>query len=180
MTAPIRCLLISAVAPPDPANGDAQYTDDLVADPPEGVTYVTYVDALASGELEWGPSLRSGSPAPVAVSRSALGLARRLGLLLPDPVRWLRVRGRFDLVHAHCMPVRFLGARPRLVLSDSAGTFWYWTAGRGLPEKRVWRLLRRERAAARLLGYVHPTANPDADELVFCIPSGKELAARLG
>ena len=40
------------------------------------------------------------------------------------------------------MPVRFLGPRPPVLLTDSAGTFWYWTAGRGMPQDRV------ERSAA--------------------------------
>jgi glycosyltransferase involved in cell wall biosynthesis len=186
MTTPLRCLLISAVAPPDPANGDAQYTEDLLADPPEGIAYVTYTDALAAGELEWGPSVRtlatwrSPSALPAAFLRGGVGAARRLGLLLPDPVRWVKIQGRFDLVHVHCMPVRFLGSRPPLVISDSAGTFWHWTLGHGVPAKQVWRLLRRERATARLLGYVHPTANPAADGLVYFIPSGMRIVAELG
>lgn len=183
----LRCLLISPVAPIDPDNGDAQYTDDLVRYPPEGVQYVRYTEALASGEIEWGPSLRAGgtwrSPLrllPAAGVRAALHVGRRSGLLLPDPVRWIRIRGHFDLVHVHCMPVRFLGPRPPALVSDSAGTFWYWSAARGLSEDRVRRLLRRERIVAARVGYMHPTANPDAERLLFFIESGVELALQIG
>ena len=35
----------------DPFNGDVVYTETLLAGPPEGVTYVTYDDALHSGEI---------------------------------------------------------------------------------------------------------------------------------
>lgn len=186
-SAKLRCLLFSPVAPPDPSNGDSQYTEDLVRYPPEGVQYVRYTDALASGEIEWGPSLRRGetwlSPVrrlPPAGVRAALHVVRRLGLLLPDPVRWIRVHGRFDMVHVHCMPVRFLGLRPPVLLSDSAGTFWYWSAARGLSEGRVLRLLRRESIVARRVGYLHPTANPGGERLVFFIESGVRLADRIG
>lgn len=155
--------------------------------PPVGVKYVRYTDALASGEIEWGPSLRNAATwrapvasLPVAVRRAELHLARRARLLLPDPVRWIRIRGRFDLVHVHCMPVRFLGQRPPVVLSDSAGTFWYWSAVHGISEQRVRRLLRREGRLARRMGYLHPTANPAADGLVFFIESGIALAAEIG
>jgi glycosyltransferase involved in cell wall biosynthesis len=183
----LRCLLFSPVAPRDPRNGDTQYTEDLVRYPPEAVEYVRYTDALASGEIEWGPSLRAPetwrSPIrrlPAASVRGALHVARRVGLLLPDTVRWIRVCGRFDLVHVHCMPVRFLGPRPPVLLSDSAGTFWYWSAGRGLPEDRVRRLLVREGWVARRIGYLHPTANPVGERLLFFVESGISLAALIG
>jgi glycosyltransferase involved in cell wall biosynthesis len=96
-------------------------------------------------------------------------------------VRWLRVRDHFDVVHVHCMPVRFLGPTPPVVATDSAGTFWYWTAARGIPEARVDRLLRRERRLARAFGYLHPTANPEAaHSLLLFVASGRELLARVG
>jgi glycosyltransferase involved in cell wall biosynthesis len=183
----LRCLLFSPVSPPDPRNGDSQYTEDLVRVPPDRVEYVRYTDALDSGEIEWGPSLRAlrtwrspFSRLPAATVRAALHLGRRLGLLLEDPVRWLRINGGFDLVHVQCMPVRFLGPRPPVLLSDSAGTFWYWSAGRGIAESRVLRLLRREHVVARLVGYLHPTANPAGDGLIFFIQAGVSLAARIG
>jgi glycosyltransferase involved in cell wall biosynthesis len=107
-------------------------------------------------------------------------MLRRTGLLLPDPVRWVRIRGHFDVVHVHCLPVRFLGERPPVLLSDSAGTAWYWIYGRGISERRVERLLRRERVAGRIAGYLHPTANPEGEALLFFIGAGKRLAERIG
>jgi glycosyltransferase involved in cell wall biosynthesis len=182
----LRCLLVSPVAPPELRNGDSQYTEDLLRDPPEGVEYVTHEEAAANGEIEWGPSVRDGATwrrprdLPAALARGGLGAARRLGLLLSDPVSWIRVLAPFDVVHVHCTPVRFLGPRPPVLLSDSAGTFWYWTAGLGMDEGRVLRLLRRERALARRIGYLHPTVHPAAERVVYFVESGIELAARIG
>jgi glycosyltransferase involved in cell wall biosynthesis len=179
----LRCLLLGPVAPPDPDNGDAQFMRDLLADPPEGVDYVTYVEALRTGELEPGPSLRDRSARGLsaATGRALLHILRKRGVLLPDPVRWVRVRGMFDLVHVHCFPVRFLGEHPPVVLSDSAGTWWYWTAGRGIPIERVDRLLRRERLAARALGYLHASVRPEpARAQLLWVESGRALLERVG
>lgn len=180
---PLRCLLLSPIPPLDAENGDTHYTLDLLAQPPAGVEYVPYSEALASGELAPGPSLRRGRGrfSSAAAGHAALTLARRASLLLPDPVRWFRVTGRFDLIHVHCFPVRFLGPTPPVVISDSAGTWWHWTAGKGLPERRVHALLRRERRLARSLRYLHPSAYPDrADGLVLFVDAGRPLLSRIG
>ena len=42
------------------------------------------------------------------------------------------------------------------------------------------RLLRREGALARRIGYVHPTAHPAAERQLFFIESGMRIAERLG
>lgn len=183
----LRCLLVSPVAPPELRNGDSQYTEDLLRDPPEGIDYVTHEDAAASGEIEWGPSVRDTATwrhprerLPAALVRAGLSAVRRSGLLLPDPVTWIRPRASFDVVHVHCMPVRILGRRPPTLVSDTAGTFWYWTAGRGMDEGRVTRLLLRERMLARRIGYLHPTVNPAGERTMLFVESGIELAERIG
>jgi glycosyltransferase involved in cell wall biosynthesis len=182
----LRCLLLSPVSPPDPRNGDSQYTEDLVRYPPDGVEYVTYTDALARKEIEWGPSLRwpdtlrRPDRLVPGVARAGLHVLRRTRLLLPDAVRWFRIRAHYDVVHVHYFPVRFLGPRPPVILSDSGGAAWYWIHGTGASEARVERLLRRERAVARIAGYLHSTANPDGEALVFWIEAGKRLAERIG
>jgi glycosyltransferase involved in cell wall biosynthesis len=182
----VRCLLLSSVAPPDPDNGDAQYTRDLLACPPPGVEYVPYTQALAEGEIAAGPSVKTGPPWPPrdlvpAATRAGLHLLRRSGYLLPDPVRWIRMVAPFDLVHVHCMPVRFLGKVPPVVVSDSAGTWWHWTAARGMPERNVQRLLVRERRVARAVGYLHPSARPErGDRVLLFLDTGRGLLQRVG
>jgi glycosyltransferase involved in cell wall biosynthesis len=184
----LRCLLMAPMAPPDPDNGDAQYTRDLMACPPPGVEYVPYTTALASGEIAAGPSVKAmsarrwalGDVVPAA-TRAGLHLLRRSGYLLPDPVRWVRLLAPFDLVHMHCMPVRFLGEVPPVVVSDSAGTWWHWTAARGLPDRLVHRKLVRERQVARTIGYVHPSAHPDPSvRVLLFVDAGRRLLQDIG
>ncbi len=184
----IRCLLAAPTPGADVESGDVQYCRDLLGDPPPGVEYVTYPEALASGELRDMPTVRKGAPLPrgaravgQALTRGGLHAIRRAGMLLPDPVRWWEVAGSFDVVHTHCFPVRLTGRVPPVVATDSAGTFWFWTAARGRSEQSVWTLLRRERHLARLLGIIHPTVTPDAAaQALYFVSRGKELAERLG
>lgn len=184
----LRVLLISPEAFGNENNGDMQYTADLLADPPPGVVYVSLSDALAKGELVPEPSWRgSGSRPTTAAGRlgatARLGLVglRRLGWLLPDDVHWWRVAGDFDAVHAHCFPVHLSGAVPPLVVTDSAGTFWYWTAAKEMGESHVWRMLRRERRLARTLGYTHPSVNTDrAQAVLLFVEEGLDLLGRIG
>lgn len=185
----IRCLLISPLPPGDPENGDAQYTRDLLANPPAGVTYVAYQDAIAAGELAEAPSWRGDGRRPrdaagaiTSTSRLALHGLRQAGALLHDPVRWWEVRGDFDVVHVQCMPTHLSGRRrPPVVLTDSAGTFWYWTRARGMDEDKTWRMLRRERLAAKALSYCHPSARPDgAAAALYFVESGVRFATRVG
>jgi glycosyltransferase involved in cell wall biosynthesis len=184
----LRCLLLAPMAPPDPDNGDAQFTRDLLACPPPQVEYVPYTQALATGEIVAGPSVKTMASEPwhlrdvvPAATRAGLHLLRRSGYLLPDPVRWVRLLAPFDLVHMHCMPVRFLGKVPPVVISDSAGTWWHWTAARGVPDRRVHRMLVRERQIARVVGYLHPSAHPDrsAQTLLF-VDAGRRLLRSAG
>jgi glycosyltransferase involved in cell wall biosynthesis len=179
---------MSPIAPPDPDNGDAQFTRDLMACPPPDVEYVTYTQALAMGDIAVGPSVKTmaGRPWPVrdvvpAITRAGLHLLRRSGYLLPDPVRWIRLLAPFDLVHMHCMPVRFLGKVPPVVVSDSAGTWWHWTAARGIPDRRVHRLLVRERRVARAVGYLHPSARPErSTQVLLFVDAGRRLLQSVG
>ena len=141
----IRCLLAAPSPGVDVESGDMQYCRDLLADPPPGVEYVTYPEALASGELRYMPTVRRGAPLPrgaramgQALARAGLHGIRRAGMLLPDPVHWWEIVGRFDLVHTHCFPLRLTGRVPPVVATDSAGTFWFWTVARGRSEQDVW------------------------------------------
>ena len=47
----VRVLLMSPVSGHDIPGGDVSYTEALLARPPAGVTYTTYVDALREGTL---------------------------------------------------------------------------------------------------------------------------------
>ena len=165
-----------------------QYTEDLLTHPPDGVEYVSMVDALDSGELVAEPSWRSGDVRPRNLAEAALASARlgvnglrRFKWLLPDGVHWWRVTGDFDAVHVHCLPVHLSGAVPPMLVTDSAGTFWYWTAARGMDDARAWRLLRRERRVARAAGYTHPSVHTDqAAAVLLFVEEGLDLLGRVG
>ncbi len=184
----IRCLLVAPTPGADVESGDVQYCRDLLASPPPGVEYVTYPEALASGEMRDMPSFRRGAPLPRgpgplgwALLRSGVHAVRRSGWLLPDPVHWWEIVGQFDVVHVHCFPVQLIGRVPSVVVTDSAGTFWYWTAAQGRSDRDVWKLLRRERRIARRIGYIHPTVTPDAaHQALYFVAQGRGLAERLG
>jgi glycosyltransferase involved in cell wall biosynthesis len=184
----IRVLLASPLASGGESNGDMQYTEDLLRHPPDGVEYVSMVDALDSGELVAEPSWRGADGRPrnlteavCASTRLGVNGLRRLKWLLPDGVHWWRVAGDFDAVHVHCLPVHLSGPVPPMLVTDSAGTFWYWTAARGMDDAQAWRLLRRERRVARAAGYTHPSVNTDhAAAVLLFVEEGLDLLGRVG
>ncbi len=51
MTSDLRVLLLAPLPDIDPAPGDVAYTQSLLQEPPPGVRYTTYVEALAEGTL---------------------------------------------------------------------------------------------------------------------------------
>lgn len=116
---------MSPVAGIDPPGGDIAYTEALLARPPDGVTYTTYVDALADGTLtERGRRPKHGDfGAPdlaVLGARVVEHGLRRSGVLFREPYRYLTVApGAFDLIHAHLFAVRLLG--PRIPVVTSSG-----------------------------------------------------------
>ena len=123
--APVRVLLMSPVAGVDPPGGDLAYTEALLARPPDGVVYTTYVDALAEGSLvERGRRAKHGRMRPVDVPVLAARVAehglRRAGVLFREPYRYLTADpDAYDLVHAHVFPVRPVG--PGLPMVTSSG-----------------------------------------------------------
>jgi len=148
---PLRVLLVSPIRGTDPDSGDVTYTEQLLASPPPGVTYTTYVEAIEDGTLvDMGSraavrhaSLRQlPGQLVVAAWRKQENMARRSGLAYREPIRVLRVApGAFDLVHVHVFRTRFLGDHPPIVVS-AGGTLrdlyreaWHWPRWRiGLAE----------------------------------------------
>jgi glycosyltransferase involved in cell wall biosynthesis len=120
----MRVLLMSPVAGHDVPGGDVAYTEALLARPPTGVTYTSYVDALAEGSLvERGRRPRhgsiSGTDVVVLGARAVeLGL-RTSGLMFRESYRYLTVDpDAFDLVHAHLFAIRLIASDLPLVTSS--------------------------------------------------------------
>ncbi len=149
---------MSPVADRDVPGGDVAYTEALIARPPDGVTYTTYVDALDEGSVtERGRRPRHGALRPAdalifAARAVELGL-RRTGRLFREPYRYMSVDpAAFDLVHAHVFPIRLVGTDLPLVTSSGFplpvlyGDRWQW------PERKVATATRVERLMAAAAG----------------------------
>ena len=117
----MRVLLFSPLSGRDPASGDTSYTDSLLAQPPPGVEYVTYAEALADGtlvELGRKPAIGRSFQPLIFVVRALETLARRLGVMYREPVWWVHITpGHYDVVHLHLFAVRQTGARTPVVSS---------------------------------------------------------------
>jgi len=162
----VRVLLMSPMADRDVAGGDVTYTEALLARPPEGVTYTTYVDALDEGSLvERGRRPRGGLPGPtdtviLGVRGVEHGL-RRAGLLFREPYSYVTVSpGAFDLVHAHLFAVRMVGAGVPLVTSSGFPLPVLYEDRFGWSHRHVAVSTVAERVLARAVGVELPWLPP--------------------
>jgi len=162
----MRVLLMSPVAGHDVPGGDVAYTEALLARPPTGVTYTSYVDALAEGSLvERGRRPRhgsiSGTDVVVLGARAVeLGL-RASGLMFRESYRYLTVDpDAFDLVHAHIFAIRLIASDLPLVTSSGFPLSvlyedrFYWT------HRRVIVAAAADRVMSRVVGAELPWLPP--------------------
>ena len=164
-TRELRVLLMSPLPDVDPFCGDVVYTQGLLEQPPPGVTYVRYDEALASGELHEHGRRRNleatGTGSTRLVGRAcvvrehALNRARDHGLLFREPFRYVEVRGAFDLVHNHTYSVRWTGVPTPVVVSNALPLSELYARARGWPDRRVRAADLVDRALARALGVTH-------------------------
>ena len=136
-------LLLSPLPGLDPMNGDVTYTTSLVANPPPGVSYTTYSEALMDGTLR-ELTLR------VVTARdglSGIGLTglnflinrlRQSGLLFREPTRLLSIRSdTYDLVHCHVFNVHWIERDCPVVLSNANPITWLYQDAFKWPLPRV-------------------------------------------
>jgi glycosyltransferase involved in cell wall biosynthesis len=122
---PRRVLLMSPLAGLDPPGGDVSYTEALLADPPPGVVYIDYRDAIEAGTLRVrGRRPKHGRTSSIDAATLALRsmeqVARRSGAMFREPTWYVSTEpGAFDLIHHHLFPLRQIGAR--LPTVSSAG-----------------------------------------------------------
>lgn len=143
----LRVLLVSPVRDADPLSGDVTYTEQLLAAPPPGVRFTTYVDALAAGTLvECGTrdALRAArgwrrlENLGLAVWRKSESLIRSSGLVFRERLRHFRVApGAFDLIHVHVFHSRFLGSAPPVVMSAAGPLEWIYRDAWGWSQSHV-------------------------------------------
>ncbi len=161
----LRVLLMSPLPDVDPFCGDVVYSQALLEQPPPGVTYVPYADALRSGELrelgrraavEESAGIAGRGRALVTVAREhAVNALRDRGVLYREPFRFLEVRGSFDLVHCHTYSVRWTGVPTPVAVSNAIPLRELYARARGWGARRVGRADRADRLLARSLGVDH-------------------------
>jgi glycosyltransferase involved in cell wall biosynthesis len=153
---PLRVLLYSPLAGLDPASGDTTYTETLIADPPPGVEYTTYADALADGRLvRRGRQPRLGRMRPTDLAifgLRALEKSARRRWMLPEETWFISTKsGAFDLIHNHIFTLRQVGHRLPMLSSAGYPLSELYRSRNAWSARRAERADRLELAVARLL-----------------------------
>lgn len=152
----MRALLFSPVPGRDVAGGDTSYTESLLADPPAGVTYTTYAEALDEGSMV----LRGRRPDRGGTGRSDVGLfalrtaeaaVRRTGLMFTEPLWFATVDpDAFDVVHLHLFSLRQVDSTVPVVSSAGYPLNVLYHENRGWSARRASMALALENRLARL------------------------------
>jgi glycosyltransferase involved in cell wall biosynthesis len=161
-SATLRVLLFSPVRDVDPASGDVVYTETLLENPPEGVEFTTYVDAIANGTVR----VRGRKPPRgsfTATDLLLLGIrtvewtARRAGAMFREPSWYVTIDdSAFDVVHQHLFSVRQVGSRLPVVSSAGCPLEPLYEAHDGWTPRRARTAARLERAYVSLTRQHHP------------------------
>ena len=121
----IRVLLMSPLAGRDPLSGDTSYTESLLQQPPLGVQYTPYDEALRNGTLLIrGRRRHHGAQTiedlVILAARAVEQGLRRSQFMFREQYGYVTVKpGVFDLLHAHLFSVRQIGSS--LPVVSSAG-----------------------------------------------------------
>jgi glycosyltransferase involved in cell wall biosynthesis len=161
----LRVLLMSPLPDVDPFNGDVIYSRALLEQPPPGVTYVRYDEALASGEVrEHGrrqsihetESLGQKVKAVAEVSRNhTVDVLRAAGALFREPFRFLEIVGSFDLVHCHTFSVNWTGRTTPVLVSNAVPLTELYARARRWSPARVRLASTSDRLLAKAFGVAH-------------------------
>jgi glycosyltransferase involved in cell wall biosynthesis len=152
----LRVLLYSPVSGIDPPSGDATYTETLLKNPPAGVEYTTYTDAIADGRVvqrgrkPWSHAARFADVPVFAARVVELGLRSRW--MFREDTRFITVDEKgFDLVHNHIFGIRQVGSGVPMVSSAGYPLSELYRLREGWDEEKVARADRLERAFAHAL-----------------------------
>jgi glycosyltransferase involved in cell wall biosynthesis len=153
---PLRVLLYSPLAGFNPPSGDTTYTETLIADPPPGVEYTTYADALADGRLVRRgrkPRLGRTPPTDLAIfSLRALEKSARRRWMFPEETWFISTKSdAFDLIHNHIFTLRQVGRRLPMLSSAGYPLSELYRSRNAWSARRAERADRLELAVARLL-----------------------------
>lgn len=116
----MKVLLVSPIDPDTPgklkflAGGENTYTRTLLANPPPGVSYVYYHEALKQGKITYSNL------------QKPFGWLMKLRFLPPDAgIQSLIIKDHFDLIHCHGYCLQVSGYTGPVVLSDSSSNFLF-------------------------------------------------------
>lgn len=160
----MRVLLLSPLPGLDPACGDVVYTQMLLGEPPAGVEYETYAEALARGALTehscrsalrhaWHSGQGRWRETWTTLLAKGVNLLRARHLLFWEPFRIFSVRpGEFDLVHVHVFSCGFREIDCPVVVSNALPVRYLYTDARGQSSLRVRCQEAADKLLARLFG----------------------------
>lgn len=116
----MKVLLISPKDPDKPSNlkylmgGENTFTRTLLTNPPQGVKYTHYKDAISKGKAVY------------TVFQRALSILMTVRIYPPDVgFQCLRLREKFDLIHVHAYSVKLENYEGPVVLSDSSSNYLF-------------------------------------------------------
>jgi len=168
-----RVLLLSPLPGLDPPNGDVTYTQHLLDEPPKGVEYITYDQALADGsliELYRRASARLGLVGTGTFAREiAVNRLRRTDLMFSEPFRHFRVQERcFDVIHSHVFSIGLGETTTPLVVSNSVPIDALYLNGFGESPARVRVQRWLDRRLAASTGVSHSSFGQAGAVRVIC------------
>ena len=158
----LRILLFSPVRGRDPESGDIAYTEALLADPPPGVTYTTYAEALDAGLVRVrGRRPRRGDAAlldlVLLIVRVGELSLRKVGVMFREPTWYVTIDpSAFDVVHQHLFAVRQIGSRVPVVSSAGYPLPILYGAREKWSARRLGLATALERAYAHVMNVHNP------------------------
>ena len=118
----LQVLLISPTDPNHPVEykyltgGENTYTQTLLHFPPDGIEFTYFTQALKLGWISYHPLYHF------------LLFLQKIKLLPPGPRTYVfKVRKHFDLVYAHAHPIKIVGEKVPVVVSDSSSNIIFLT-----------------------------------------------------
>lgn len=171
----MRVLLVSPLDPKVPGRlkylvgGENTYSRTLLANPPVGVHYVHYSDALKNGQLGYLP-----------LNKVLWWLVKLRILPLSSGSRCLMLKTNFDLVHCHSYSIKIDRKIP-VILSDSSSNYLFLRDYVNWPDWRIRAGYFIRRTLFGLLGVIDCDTNSEgARKIVVFSDFARKLHEGLG
>jgi len=172
----MNVLLISPKDPKKPSQlkflmgGESTYTHSLLDNPPKGVSYTYFSDALKNNEIEYTPW------------QTFLNTLIKTRILPIDAgYQCLRLKKRFDLVHCHGYCLKLAGnIKPPVVLSDSSSNYLFLKDYLGWSREKINSRYTLRKFLAQKLHIFDPNLNLNGAPLIVWSEFAKKTHLDLG